>query len=98
MMMKRQLPTARCGWIFVESLVDSRLALVFYDDEKAIAHRRVRLNNCRKPGEQPPCLSFYKDEKTIAHRQVCPPQGELAEEGAGLVVVGKQDGYFIIAL
>ena len=74
------------------------LGLSFYDDEKTIAHRKVRLDNCRKPGEQPPCLSFYKDEKSIAHRQVCPPQGVLAEEGAGLVVVGEQDGYFIVAL
>mgnify|MGYP007124958137 CR=1 FL=1 len=78
------------------------MALVFTITKKALltarcAHRKVCLDNCRKLGGQPLGLGFHDDEKPLltarcAHRKV------LAEEGAGLVVVGEQDGYFIVAL
>ena len=77
--------------------MDSRLALVFTMTKKPLPTARCVWIIVENPVNSHLVLVFIKTKKALltarcAHRKV------LAEEGAGLVVVGEQDGYFIVAL
>lgn len=73
------------------------MALVFTMTKKPLPTARCVWIIVENPVNSHLVLVFTMTKKALltarcAHRKV------LAEEGAGLVVVGEQDGYFIVAL